>query len=66
MNVVLQFPLNRVVPRGPDDVVLSAEVVIFPGVRRERRKFKLAKPPHPAGNAAFRRPQSTRTWPSTT
>ncbi|MDO8353585.1 MAG: hypothetical protein Q7T14_08980 [Aestuariivirga sp.] len=43
MNVVLQFPLNRVVPRGPDDVVLSAEVVIFPGVRMERRKFKLAK-----------------------
>ena len=43
MNVVLQFPVNRVVPRGPDDVVLSAEVVIFPGVRMERRKFKLAK-----------------------
>ena len=43
MNVVLQFPLNRVVPRSPDDVVLSAEVVIFPGVRMERRKFKLAK-----------------------
>ncbi len=43
MNVVLQFPLNRVVPRGPDAAVLSAEVVIFPGVRRERGKFKLAK-----------------------
>ena len=43
MNVVLQFPLNRVVPRNPGDVVLSAEVVIFPGVRMERRKFKLAK-----------------------
>ena len=43
MNVVLQFPLNRVVARGPDDVVLSAEVVIFPGVRIERRNFKLAK-----------------------
>ncbi len=43
MNVVLQFPLNRVVPQGPGDVVLSAEVVIFPGVRMERRKFKLAK-----------------------
>ena len=43
MNVVLQFPINRVVPRDPDDVVLSAEVVIFPGVRMERRKFKLAK-----------------------
>lgn len=43
MNVVLQFPVNRVVPRRPDDVVLSAEIVIFPGVRMERRKFKLAK-----------------------
>ncbi len=43
MNVVLQFPVNRVVPRGPNDAVLSAEVVIFPGVRMERRKFKLAK-----------------------
>ena len=43
MNVVLQFPVNRVVPRSSDDVVLSAEVVIFPGVRMERRKFKLAK-----------------------
>ena len=47
MNVVLQFPLNRVVPRNPDDVVLSAEVVIFPGVRMERRKFKLAKTASP-------------------
>ncbi len=43
MNVVLQFPLNRVVQRNPDDVVLSAEVVIFPGVRMERRNFELAK-----------------------
>ena len=43
MNVVLQFPVNRVVPRDPDDNVLSAEVVIFPGVRMERRNFKLAK-----------------------
>ena len=43
MNVVLQFPINRVVLRRPEDVVLSAEVVIFPGVRRERGKFKLAK-----------------------
>ena len=43
MSVVLQFPVNRVVPRGPNDVVLSAEVVIFPGVRMERRNFKLAK-----------------------
>ena len=43
MNVVLQFPLNRVVPRGPDDAVHAAEVVIFPGVRMERGKSKLAK-----------------------
>jgi hypothetical protein len=43
MNVVLQFPLNRVVPRDPGDDVLSAEVVIFPGVRMERHASKLAK-----------------------
>ena len=48
MNVVLQFPLNRVVPRSPDDVVLSAQVVIFPGVRMERRKSKLAKTAAPS------------------
>jgi hypothetical protein len=43
MNVVLQFPVNRVVSRDPNDAVRSAEVVIFPGVRVERRNFKLAK-----------------------
>lgn len=43
MNVVLQFPVSRVVSRSPDDVVFSAEVVIFPGVRVERRNSKLAK-----------------------
>ena len=47
MNVVLQFPVNRVVPRSADDVVLSAEVVIFPGVRVERGNFKLAKTASP-------------------
>jgi len=43
MSVVLQFPVNRVVPRSPNDAVRSAEVVIFPGVRMERGNFKLAK-----------------------
>ena len=43
MSVVLQFPINRVASRGPGDLVLSAEVVIFPGVRVERRNFDLAK-----------------------
>ena len=43
MNVVLQFPVNRVVPRSHDDAILFAEVVIFPGVRVERRNFELAK-----------------------
>jgi hypothetical protein len=47
MNVVLQFPVNRVVPRGAVDVIRSAEVVIFPGVRVERRNFKLAKTAKP-------------------
>lgn len=43
MNVVLQFPVNRVVMRSPHDAALCAEVVIFPGVRVERRNVKLAK-----------------------
>ena len=43
MSVVLQFPINRVASRDPGDLVLSAEVVIFPGVRVERRNFDLAK-----------------------
>ena len=43
MSVVLQFPTNRVVSRDPDDVILAAEVVIFPGVRIERRNFELTK-----------------------
>jgi hypothetical protein len=41
MSVVVEFPLNRVAPtragRGG-----SAEVVIFPGVRIERREFSLS------------------------
>ena len=43
MSVVLQFPTNRVVSRDTDEVILAAEVVIFPGVRVERRNFDLAK-----------------------
>lgn len=43
MSVVLQFPTNRVVSRDPNDAILAAEVVIFPGVRIERRNFDLAK-----------------------
>ena len=58
MSVVLQFPNNRVVPRDPSDMVLSAEVVIFPGVRVERRNFdpaKIASPSrkHRASQAAI-------------
>ncbi|HLA02947.1 MAG TPA: hypothetical protein VJ019_09315 [Aestuariivirga sp.] len=45
MSVVLQFPYNRVSSRDPFDMVHSAEVVIFPGVRVERRNFDKAKPP---------------------
>ena len=41
MSVVLQFPINRVASRNLDGMVLSAEVVIFPGVRVERRNFDL-------------------------
>ena len=43
MTVVLQFPKNRVVQRAPNDIVPAGEVVIFPGVRVERRNFDLAK-----------------------
>ena len=43
MSVVLQFPYNRVASRDQAEMALSAEVVIFPGVRVERRNFDLAK-----------------------
>ena len=45
MSVVLQFPYNRVASRDPFDMVHSAEVVIFPGVRIERSNPDLAKTP---------------------
>ena len=48
MSVVLQFPYNRVSSRDQFDLVLSAEVVIFPGVQVERRNFDLAKTTTPA------------------
>lgn len=48
MTVVLQFPSNRVVPRDPADGVVSAQVVIFPGVRVERRNFDAAASTVPA------------------
>jgi hypothetical protein len=48
MSVVLQFPYNRVSSRDQTEMVLSAEVVIFPGVRVERRNFDLAEATTPA------------------
>ena len=48
MSVVLQFPYNRVSSRDQTEMVLSAEVVIFPGVRVERCNFDLAKATTPA------------------
>jgi hypothetical protein len=44
MSVVLQFPINRVSSRDEFDLVLPGEVVIFPGVRVERRNFDGSKP----------------------
>jgi len=44
MSVVLQFPINRVSTRDEFDLVLPGEVVIFPGVRVERRNFDGSKP----------------------
>ena len=43
MTVVLQFPVNRVIQRALNDVFSAGEVVIFPGVRVERRNFDPAK-----------------------
>jgi hypothetical protein len=44
MSVILQFPVNRVSSRNEFDMVLPGEVVIFPGVRVERRNFEGSKP----------------------
>ena len=44
MGVILQFPINRVSSRDEFDMVLSGEVIIFPGVRVERRNFDGLKP----------------------
>lgn len=47
MSVVLQFPKTYASSRDQNDLVQSAEVVIFPGVRVERRNFDLPKTPAP-------------------
>jgi hypothetical protein len=44
MSVILQFPINRVSSRDEFELALSGEVVIFPGVRVERRNFDGSKP----------------------
>ena len=44
MSVILQFPINRVSSRDEFELALSGEVVIFPGVRVERRNFNGSKP----------------------
>jgi hypothetical protein len=43
MSVVLPFPKNPVSKRAAVQVFESAEIVIFPGVRVERRSFDLAQ-----------------------
>ena len=55
MTVVLQFPSNRVVPRDPSGGLLSAEIVIFPGVRVERRSFDVTK-----SNASVRKRRASQ------
>jgi hypothetical protein len=42
MSVVLPFPQNPVSKRVQGAILGSAEIVIFPGVRVERRSFELA------------------------
>ncbi len=43
MSVVLQFPTNSAAGREPSGRPLSAEIIIFPGVRFERRNSDLAQ-----------------------
>jgi hypothetical protein len=43
MSVVLLFPKNHVSKRAAGELLNSAEIVIFPGVRIERRSFDAAK-----------------------
>ena len=43
MSVILQFPKTSAARREPDDRLLAAEVIIFPGVRFERPNFELAQ-----------------------
>ncbi len=47
MSVVLQFPKVSPVQRETSDALLTAEVIIFPGVRLERRGFEMPPPPSP-------------------
>jgi hypothetical protein len=42
MGTVVEFPANRVMPVDGDRLQAHAEVVIFPGIRIERREFSLA------------------------
>jgi hypothetical protein len=42
MGTVVEFPAVRVMPVDSDRVQAQAEVVIFPGIRIERREFNLA------------------------
>jgi hypothetical protein len=42
MSVVLPFPQNPVSKRVQGAILGSAEIVIFPGVRVERRSFELS------------------------
>lgn len=42
MSAVVEFPLNRRPPAARAETSVSAEVIIFPGVRIERLAFDLA------------------------
>jgi hypothetical protein len=50
MSVVLPFPQTRVLPRDQSACLHAAEIIIFPGVRIERRNFDLAAAMSPARN----------------
>jgi hypothetical protein len=47
MSLVLQFPVDRLSPRGLSKKPVTADIIIFPGIRVERKNFDLLEPQSP-------------------
>lgn len=43
MSSIVQFPLERVAPRSRKQASAAAEIIIFPGVRIERKQQAAAR-----------------------